>query len=142
MPYTSLAALTARFGEEMLVQLTDHLTVPTGTIGMATVGDVLASTDAVVDAALAVRYRLPLVAVPAVVAEIALNIAIYKLHRSEPEAKIGKDYDQALRDLDAIAKGTRRLDLAGIEPEGSGSGGVIATDRPRDFTPANMRGFI
>lgn len=142
MTYTSLAALTARFGEEMLVQITDHLVVPTGAINMAAVDQALASTDAVIDAALSVRYRLPLDATPAVVAELALTIAIYKLHRSEPEPKIGKDYEQALKDLDAIAKGNRRLDLAGIEPTGSGSGGVVVSDRPRDMTPANLAGFI
>jgi phage gp36-like protein len=103
---------------------------------------VLASTDAVIDAALAVRYRLPLGATPPIVADLAAAIAIYKLHRSSPEQKIKDDYDQALKDLAAIGKGTLRLDLAGNEPAGSGGGGVIATDRPRDFSPDNLRGFI
>ncbi len=142
MPYTSLDALIARFGEEMLTQLTDHLTVPTGVINPVTVDQALSSTDAVIDAALAVRYRLPLDATPPVVADLALAIAIYRLHRSTPDEKIEKDYFQALKDLAAIGKGALRLDVAGIEPVGSGSGGVIATDRPRDFSPENLRGFI
>ena len=142
MSYTTIEELERQFGATMLLQLTDHETEPTGMIDMDTVDQALARADAVIDAALAVRYRLPLVATPAIVTDIATAIAIYKLHRSSPDPKIEKDYEQALKDLRSIAKGDLRLDLAGNEPEGSGSGGVMATDRPRDFSPENLRGFI
>lgn len=142
MPYASLAALQRRFGEIMLVQLTDRGENSTGVVDAAVVGDALVDTDAVIDASLARRYRLPLATVPPVVADLALSIAIYKLHRSAPDDKIDGDYKQALKDLDAFANGSKLLNAAGVEPEASAAGGVVFTDRERMFTNDSLRGFI
>lgn len=142
MPYASLDSLIRRFGARTLVQITDRGDVATGVVDQAVVDQALADTDAVIDASLAVRYKLPLSVVPALVADLALAIAGYKLHAFAPDEKIKDDYAQALKDLRELASGTKRLDLAGIEPTGSGSGGVIATDRVRDFSPENLHGFI
>lgn len=140
MTYTTLDALRTRFGEVLLIQATDR--AGAGVVDVAMVDQALANTDATVNAALAVRYQLPLATVPAVVSDIALAIAVYKLHVFACDPKIKDDHDQALKDLDAIAKGTRKLDVAGIEPTSSGAGGVIATDRERPITPETMRGYI
>lgn len=142
MAYTSLEALVGRFGETMLVQLTDRMSEPTGVVNPLIVGLVLTATDAVIDASLAVRYRLPLAEVPAIVADIALSIAIYKLHVFAPDEKIKDDYAQALKDLREIADGRKKLDVAGIEPETSDLGGVVTSDRERMFTNESLRGFI
>lgn len=142
MPYTSLASLARRVGNRMLVQLTDRGEVATGVVDQDVVADALVDTDAVIDASLGVRYHLPLVTVPPVVADLALAIAIYKLHVVSPEEKVQKDYDQALKDLREFATGTKRLDVAGIEPDTSGAGGVITSDRERMFTNESLRGFI
>lgn len=142
MPYTSLTALQRRFGAAMLVQLTDRADVPSGVVDTAVVDQELANTDAVINASLGVRYRLPLTDVPVAVADLALSIAIYKLHRFETDKKVKDDYDGALRDLEKYAAGTKKLDVAGIEPVGAETGGVVTADRPRDFTPDNLRGFI
>lgn len=142
MPYTSLDRLARRFGATMLVQLTDRGDVSTGVVDVATVDDALADTDAVINASLGIRYRLPLTDVPALVADLALSIAIYKLHIARADDKIERDYDQALKDLRELAAGTKALDVAGIEPEASGAGGVITSDRERVFTNDSLRGFI
>lgn len=142
MSYTSLDRLARRFGTSMLVQLTDRGEVSTGAVGAGIVDQALADTDAVIDAALGVRYRLPLASVPAVVADLALSIAIYKLHVGMPDEKIERDYDQALKDVRALATGALKLDVAGIEPETSGAGGVVTSDRERMFTNESLRGFI
>lgn len=142
MTYATLAGLSDRYGADVLVQITDRATPPAGAIDQGVVDRALADTDAVIDAALAVRYRLPLATVPAMVADLALAIAIYKLHRFTPEEKIGKDYDQALKDLRELATGAKKLDVAGIEPTSSGAGGVVAIDRERPLTPETMTGFI
>lgn len=142
MPYTSLDRLVRRFGATMLVQLTDRSEIATGVVDVATVDEALGNTDAVIDASLAVRYQLPLATVPALVADIALSIAIYKLHVTLPDKKIEDEYNQALKDLGALASGTKKLDVAGIEPVTADIGGVVTSDRPRDFTPENLRGFI
>ncbi len=140
MTYASLDNLIARFGEAMIRDLTDH--TGAGEIGQDVVSRALADTDAVIDASIGVRYRLPLAVVPALIADIALSIAAYKLHRYAPEQKVKDDYDQALKDLRELSVGTKKLDVAGNEPASSGAGGVVAIDRERPLTPEKLHGFI
>ena len=142
MTYTSLDQLKARFGEQTLIQLTDRDPVPTGAIVMSAIEDALTGADAEINSSLAKRYRLPLAEVPPQVADLALVIAIYKLHVYAPDEKIVKDYERALVTLREIARGDKLLDLEGIEPTVSGAGGVVTSDRPRDLTPDNLHGFI
>tara|TARA_R110000868_G_scaffold230335_6_gene483492 strand:+ start:10284 stop:10712 length:429 start_codon:yes stop_codon:yes gene_type:complete len=142
MPYASLALLTARFGAQTLIQLTDRAEVPTGQIDMAVVDRALADTDAVINAYATVRYKLPLDPVPEMVTDLALTIAIYKLHVYAPDPKIKDDYEQALATLRDIAKGAIKLDAAGIEPTSSGAEGVQFIDRERPLSPETMTGFI
>jgi phage gp36-like protein len=142
MTYATLDALVDRYGQDLLLQVADRASPPSGVVDMRVVTRAQADADATVDASIAVRYRLPLANVPAIVADIAAAIAIYKLHRFTPDAKIKDEYDQALRDLRDIADGRKKLDLDGVEPQTSGAGGVVAIDRARPLTPENLKGFI
>ncbi len=142
MTYATLDQLTTRFGEVMLLQLTDRASPPAGAIDEDVVAQALSETDAAIDGYLAGRYALPLAVTPALLVPIALAIAIYRLHPYSPEDKITADYKAAIADLDRIAKGTIRLPVAGLEPQGAASSGVVTIDRERDFTPENMRGLI
>jgi len=142
MSYTSLSQLTDRFGEQMLLGLTDRAAPPSGVIDAAVVNRALADTDAVIDGYLAGRYVLPLAEVPPLVADLSQAIAIYKLHVYEPDKKIGEDYRDAMAMLDRIGKGVVRLPVEGVEPAGSQAAGVEAIDRARPLTPETMTGFI
>ncbi|MDE2595956.1 MAG: DUF1320 domain-containing protein [Sphingomonadales bacterium] len=142
MTYATLQPLIDRHGEQLLLQLTDRAVPPQGAIDTGVVDQALANTDAVIDGYLAGRYVLPLAAVPPLLADLALAIAIYKLHVYSPEAKIADDYKAAMAELDKIASGKIRLPLAGVEPAASGSTGVETIDRDRPLTPENLRGFI
>jgi len=142
VPYASLALLTERYGNRMLLDLTDRATPPAGVIDSDVVVRALADADAVIDGYLGARYALPLDSVPPLVTSIALEIAIYKLHRFTPEDKIAAEYKAAIDTLRDIAKGTVRLPAAGIEPAASGSEGVMVTDRARPFTEDNLRGLV
>ncbi|WP_121064727.1 gp436 family protein [Chachezhania antarctica] len=142
MPYATLDQLTDRFGEQMLVSLTDRAAVATGSIDMDVVDRALADTDAEIDGFLRPRYMLPLAEVPPLIADLALAVAIYKLHRYEPDPKIQKDYELARRSLEGISRGAMRIPAAGIEPETSDGTGARMTDRERPFTETNMKGFI
>jgi phage gp36-like protein len=142
MPYCTQQQLTDRYGEKLLRQLTDRATPPAGAIDATVVGRALADTDALIDGYLKGRYVLPLATTPALLAYVAQAIAIYQLHVTAVPEKIKDDYDGAIATLRAIASGTVRLDVAGVEPEGSNSSGVRASDRPRDLTPDNLRGFV
>lgn len=142
MAYTSLQALLNRFGERMLIQLTDRSQPPADAIDETVVASTIADTDAEIDGYLAGRYALPLESTPPKIADLALAICIYKLHTYEPDPKIREDYKRALRDLELIAAGTIRLPIAGIEPAATGGSGVITNDRQRPLTEENLKGFI
>lgn len=142
MTYASQAELVKRFGEKTLVWLTDRADEPTGVMDADVIAQELGNTDAVINGYVGNRYRLPLEPVPALIIDLALVIAIYKLHVQSPEAKIKDDYDQAIRTLRDIASGTVKLEAAGIEPASSGASGVQFIDRERPLSPETMRGFI
>lgn len=142
MPYATLQQLTDRFGESMLIALTDRGPVELGAIDTVIVDRAQQDADAMINGYLAGRYQ-PLVTVPALISDIAASIVIWKLHVTTPEDKIKADYDAALRTLRDIASGLVRIpDAAGLEPASSGASGVIVTDRDRPFTADNMTGFI
>lgn len=143
MTYATLPGLTARFGADMLRDLTDRADPPAGAIDEDVIDAALADADAAIDGYLAARYRLPLAEIPARVVSLAEDIAIWRLHRYAPDPKIEADYKQALATLREIATGTQRLPLPlGNEPVDSGAGGVTITDRERPMTADNLRGFI
>jgi phage gp36-like protein len=141
--YASQQNLIDRMGEAAVIALTDRGAQPLGAIDMAVVARALAEADAVVDGYLAARYRLPLASTPALLADLATSIALWKLHASTPEDKVKADYDAAIKSLRDIASGMLRIpDAAGIEAEVSGASGVEVVDRERPFTAENMGGFI
>jgi phage gp36-like protein len=143
MTYATQSGLIQRYGEQMLVALTDRADVPSGAIDADVVARALAEADALIDGYLAGRYSLPLTIVPPILPPIAEVIAIYSLHITEPEAKVKADYEAAMKRLAEISKGVILLkDAAGIEPPATGTSGAQITDRTRDFTPGTMTGFI
>jgi phage gp36-like protein len=142
LAYATQQQLVDRYGEDMLRKITDRAKPPANATDAAVVARALADTDAVIDGYLLGRYQLPLATTPALLADLAASIAIYKLHGSTAAEKITEDYNAALRTLREIAQGVVRLAVAGIEPAASGSEGVRVVDRERDLTPDNLKGFI
>ncbi|GIT85407.1 gp436 family protein [Roseobacter sp. OBYS 0001] len=142
MPYTTLADLTDRFGENLLIQLTDRGDVATDSIDADVIDRALADTDALIDGYVAKRYALPMAATPALIRTLAIDIAIYKLHVYDANPKIEADYKAAMRALEAISAGSVTLPVDGVEAPGSGSSGARLTDRERPLTEASMKGFI
>ena len=142
MSYATLEQLTLRYGEALLLQLTDRAEPPAGAIDTDIVTRALTDTDATIDGYLAGRYALPLTSTPDLLVDLAQAIAIYKLHPYSPEQKIGDDYKSAIADLGKIAAGTIKLPIAGVEPQSSGASGVETIDRERPLTPENLTGFI
>jgi phage gp36-like protein len=140
--YATIEQLLAAHGERLLVQLTDRATPPSGEVDTDVVAGALANTDAVIDGYLAGRYVLPLTETPPLLVDLAIAIAVYKLHSFVPDAKIDQDYRDAIATLGKIATGVIRLPATGIEPASSGGEGVVATDRERDLTPENLKGFV
>lgn len=142
MSYTTLAALTDRYGERMLAALTDRAVPATGDVDEDVVDRAIADAAAVIDGHLAVRYRLPLAAVPPLVGDLAARIAIWNLHTAAADPKIEADYREAIRTLEGLSKGVLRLDLDGVEPAAAGNSGARITDRDRPMTAENLKGYI
>lgn len=142
MTYATLQGLIDRFGSATIESLTDRAEPPAGAIDEDVVDRALVDTDGIVDGYLRTRYVTPLTEVPPQIADIALSIAVYKLHRWEPDPKILRDYQDALRSLRDIAAGTIVLTADSLTPTPTGGTGARATDRARPLTPETMKGFI
>lgn len=142
MPYTTLADLTARYGDRMLVALTDRGAMATGAIDTAVVDKAIADTDAVIEGYIGARYAIPVSPVPPILADIAGAIAIWKLHIGGADPKVEADYKEALRSLREIAAGVITLAAAGVAAAQKDATGVQLTDRERPFTADNLKGFI
>ncbi len=142
MTYAVQSDLVERYGTPMLVDLTDRADPPAGAIDGAVVTQALADTDAAIDGYLLGRYVLPLPATPPLLRDLAITIAVYKLHRDTVSDKIAGDYAGALKTLTQISQGVIRLNVAGVEPQASQATGVRTSDRCRDMTPDNLKGFI
>lgn len=142
MSYATLADLTARFGDRMLIALTDRGDMATGAIDVSFVDKAIAETDAIIDGYLARRYAVPVSPVPPILGDLALAIIIWKLHLAAPDPKVEADYREALRSLRDISAGLIALAAAGAVAEVQGASGVRFTDRERPFSAEDMTGFI
>lgn len=109
MGYTSRALLVARYGEDEIRQLTDR--DHQGEIDDETLGIAMARADAEIDAALGVRYALPLTAVPPLIEGVAGVLVRYQLYDREMPDPVRNQYLDARRLLDDVAAGRRALGL-------------------------------
>lgn len=144
MTYATLDQLVDRYGLDLLVRTTDRADDPTGVVDADTVARVLAATDGVINGYLRRKYALPLPEVPDPLPDLAQSIAIYKLHRFEPDPKIDKEYKAAIATLAQIADGTITLSIpeTGAAPASPKSTSIIYSDRKRPLTECNLKGFI
>jgi phage gp36-like protein len=141
--YTDLARLTARYGADMLIRVTDRAEIATGQIDESVVTKACDDAMALIDGYLAGRYALPLDEVPPLVSALAEDIAIWRLHAYDPDPKLKADFEAAMRSLRDISDGRIRLTgLAGVAAAQTGSTGAMYTDRERPLTEATMKGYI
>lgn len=113
MPYATQADLVERFGETEIIQLSDR--DRTGAIDSAVVTAKLADADAEIDAYLATRFTLPLASVSTVLKRVACDVARYHLFDDRVTDDVRRRYEDALKFLQAVAKGTVSI---GVDPIG------------------------
>jgi len=124
--YCTKQDLIDRFGETELIQLTDRPDPETGAVTGAIVDAVL--NPAIQDAKdeingwLAGRYQLPLATVPEVLRRIGCDIARYYLYEQTVTDQVRKRYEDAVKFLACLGKGTISL---GVDLEGQ-----AGSDRP------------
>jgi len=80
-----------------MIALTDRTAILLGAIDTDVLNRELADTGAVINDCRAGRNALPLAATPALIADLARAIALWKLHATEPEAKVKVDCEAAMR---------------------------------------------
>lgn len=117
MGYAAVADLIAEFGSSEIIELTDRADPRTYAVDATVAQNALDRADAEIDAALALRYALPLASVPKLLRYIACDLARYYLYdRAEPPTAVKDRWDAARATLAALAAGRAKLgpDVAGI----------------------------
>lgn len=139
MSYAAQANLETRYGSVELAQLSDRASG--SVIDVTVVARALADADAEIDAWLGGRYALPLASVPAVLERVACDIARYRLYDDRATEQVRQRYEDAVRDLKAIAAGS--LALAGIAQPAPADGGnhVNCRSPERVFNADTLAGY-
>lgn len=142
MTYATEQDLIDRAGELEITQISDRDGIPA--TATAAINAALAQADARIDAALAVRFSLPLSTIPDVVNQWAVSIARYLLHRDGAPEHVRNDYKDTLADLDRVLAGKLSIPgAAGLLPaDAPGAGGVSAESAAAQFTRENLEGWL
>jgi len=146
--YCSLNDLKKRISEQEITRLVaDGGTVvdfenPADS-GLLIVEAAIASAGTEIDFACSGRYPVPLSPVPARIVDICVDISIYNLFkrrfRDIPEL-IVKQYDDAKKELNEIAKGNRVLNVT--IPEGDSSSMGMAVNKTSADKTYNFDGYM
>lgn len=137
--FADLAAMQARFEERDLLQLTDH--DGSGTIDAARIDAVLTSADTLITSYVAARHAdTAALAGHRLLADIACDYAFWLLWRSNPPEWVGERRKAAIRQLEAIAAGTIKLDQ-GQEQAAPRPGQVLVSSDPQRFGRDKLGAF-
>lgn len=114
-PYVTPQSLIDAFGERELVELTDRSEPRANEVDYQVAQRECDRTCVEIDAALALRYALPLAEVPELLHYLALDLARFYLHQSEPPTLVKTRFDAARQTLRELAAGRSSLgvNLAG-----------------------------
>ncbi len=143
MSYITKQGLIDRFGETELIQLTDRTNRPATTIDDIVVERAISDAAGEINSYLKKRYRLPLARVPDILAKRAADIARYFLHgkAADKDSPVTVAYRDALKWLEAVAKGIAEIDDGGETPRPAGAGSVQTSAPNRRFTRNSLRGL-
>lgn len=135
MSYILQADLLGQLTEDQLIQLTDDGNV--GEVHAETVTQAIADAEAEINGYVATRYAVPVAApVPALLKKLAIDITVYNLWRRRQKVPelVRTVYEDALKRLDGIAKGTVTLgvDPAPAESTKGAAGETFGPDRVFD----------
>lgn len=128
--YCTLEDLTTRYGEEEIRQLTDR--EADGDIVTSITDRAIADAKATIDGYLASHYSLPLAAIPANLKRIACDITRFYLYENDVTDIVQIRFDQALRYLEQVARGTISLgpDTNGLTPSIGDGAAQFVSDVP------------
>ncbi|NDV20924.1 DUF1320 domain-containing protein [Pseudodesulfovibrio sp. JC047] len=134
MAYATTQDIIDRYGEDQLLILADR--DGDGLADEQVTGRAIADADSEIDLHLSKLYDLPLAAVPSVLVQVAVDIAIYRMCNSDAlvTEEIRRRYEDARSILRRIAKGEVQLGLPELEKSsGTASSPAIVNGPPRVF---------
>lgn len=142
MPYASLEDLIERAGEDEILQVADR--DEDGTPDPDVVEAALVHADNIANGYVAVRYALPLTAVPDLLRTWCVSIARYHLHRDGAPDYVVRDYKDALASLKDLARGVLDLPIGADDPQPapSDSGRVSIVGPEPVFTADKLKGWL
>lgn len=108
---------------------------------LAVINQALAVADGLVDSYLGARYTLPLAIVPAVLREVALDLARYEMHKEKATEEVRNRRDQAVAWLKDISSGKATLGAPSIDSGSQGAGIRIQESAGRTFTAETLGAF-
>jgi phage gp36-like protein len=142
MPYATQTDMVNRFGELEIIQLTDRADPPAGAIDAVVLGEALADADSLVDGYVGAAYTLPLPVIPSDLTRVSADIARYFLYKDNPPEVVRQNYEDALKLLQAIAKGQYKLPGIDEAPTSDASAGTVETSGPaRVMSRETLRGL-
>ncbi len=136
--YATVKAMKLKFGETILIRLTDTEQPYQGVINMEKLNSAMNEANSEIDAYVGSRYPLPLQVIPPFLTEIGCNLARYyavtgDLSENDP---IKNRYESSIKTLTKISKGELTL---GSSPAGeskpvqTSSNNVVFAVGRRDF---------
>ena len=141
MGYCTISDILDMMDEDEVIRYTDD--AGAGVINTDVTDKAMTAADALIDSHLAVRYSVPLAPVPDLVRDLAVDIAIYKIHTHRPGIpdEVRTKYDDAVKYLEKAASGKIIIPGAAAAPDGESSGSVAITGPSRIFSRDSLKEF-
>lgn len=145
MAYATLPQFIQAFGQQETIELS-ALDDPTiSAVDTAVIERGIDDASAEMDSYFW-RYRLPFVTAPATLVGCCLDITRHRLDRVREREDVRKRYEDWLKWLELVAKGTIRLgvDAAGtaIGPTATSGGEVWGVRPDRQYTEQSLNGYM
>ena len=137
--YATLADLTARAGEEEILQVADR--DGDAVADADVVAAAIATAESEINGYIGARYRLPLAEVPELVKTWAVSIARYHLHRDGAPEHVVRDWKSAMDGLRDVSRSLISLPVVGGEEQPSDDAGRVTLVKPKPFC-GGFGGFL
>lgn len=139
MAYATQDDMIERFGLQEVLQRTDR--ERTGAIDVVALGRALDDADARIDGYLSGRYQVPLTTVPRLIVGIACDLARYFLYDDIVTDGVKKRFDDAIKMLESISKGSISLGTDSAQNAAQHLQGVKYSAPGRVFNDSSLEGY-
>lgn len=141
MPYAAEADVITRYGSDAHIMASDRNR--DGQSDAESWATALDDATALIDTYIGKRYDVPLTTVPKTVVRCCVDIAMYQLSADGAVAtdEQRRRYEDCMKLLDALARGTISLGLPKPPAEDPKAGHAAFSSAPRRFSRNTLRGF-